>query len=409
VKIVFLDPSGQLGGAERVLLDFVATLRSAEPGWSLFLIAGSDGPLVAEATALGVHAEVLPFPGRLARFGDAAASGPVGDRISRGRALGRLVQAAPGVVRYLARLRRLLHAIAPDVVHANGLKMHIAAAWARPRHASLVWHVHDYVRSRPIASRLVRAHAAMCEVAVANSRSVVADLQALVGARVSVRLIYNGVDLNRFSPDGPALDLDALAGLHEAGAGTVRIGLLGTLSRWKGHEVFLDAISRLPRVPPVRAYVIGDALYETIGSQWTIGELRRVANRLGISERVGFTGFVREPAAAIRALDVVVHASITPEPFGLVIAEAMACGRAVVISDTAGAAELAEVGSEVLSHRPGNVTELAERITRLARDPDLRMRLGKAARVAAERRFDRARLAEELIPIYRGLAQKRGQ
>ena len=73
--------------------------------------------------------------------------------------------------------------------------------------------------------------------------------------------------------------------------------------------------------------MIGGTLYQTEGSQYDLEDLRRLAANLGLEGRVGFTGFVDEPAAAMRALDVVVHASTQPEPFGLVIAEAMAGGR----------------------------------------------------------------------------------
>jgi glycosyltransferase involved in cell wall biosynthesis len=118
--------------------------------------------------------------------------------------------------------------------------------------------------------------------------------------------------------------------------------------------------------------VIGGTLYQTEGSQYDLGDLRRLAASLGLEGRVGFTGFVEEPAAAMRALDVVVHASTQPEPFGLVIAEAMACGRAVVVSGGGGAAELVRPGADALVHEAGRASALAERIGELARDPALR-------------------------------------
>jgi len=309
-------------------------------------------------------------------------------------------------VRYIARLRRRLRMLAPDVVHTNGFKMHIAAAWAAPRTTRVVWHLHDYARLRPVAGRLLSAHARRCSVAVANSRSVAADFESLVGQRAAVRVIYNGIDLERFSPDGSALDLDVAAGLPPAPKDTIRIGLLATMARWKGHDVFLDALARLPRTLPVRGYVIGGPVYETVGSQWTIDELRRLAHASGIGDRVGFTGFMRESAAALRALDVVVHASVTPEPFGLVIAEAMGCGRAIVVSDAGGAAEVVDIGVEALGHPPGDAAALAACMTTLVGDPGLRAALGKSARAAAEHRFDRAQLAQHLAPLYEELAAR---
>ena len=77
--------------------------------------------------------------------------------------------------------------------------------------------------------------------------------------------------------------------------------------------------------------------YATNGSQYSLSELRELAKELGVSHRVGFTGFVDEPAAALRSLDIVVHASTEPEPFGLAIAQGMACGRAVIATKRAAA------------------------------------------------------------------------
>ncbi len=391
-----------MGGAERSLLDFMASLRAAEPRLALEVIAGADGGFLDQARALGIEARALPYPRALARLGDAGAGGPAGGGQSRLLGtLGRASLSTPSVALYTARLRRALAAAAPDLIHTNGFKMHVLGAWAAPRGVPLLWHVHDYISSRPLMARLMRVHADRCAAVVANSLSVADDVRAACGAQLRVFPIYNAVDLRRFSPEGSALNLDRLAGLAPPNRPVVRIGLVATMARWKGHEVFLRAFKMLSGDPPVRGYVIGGALYQTEGSQCDLEELRCVAKGLGLAGRVGFTGFVDDAAAAMRALDVVVHASTQPEPFGLVIAEAMACGRAVVVSRAGGAAEIVTPGEDALLHEPGCVRALAERVGELVRDPALRAALGAKAAQAARRRFARERLADELMPIYR--------
>ena len=106
----------------------------------------------------------------------------------------------------------------------------------------------------------------------------------------------------------------------------------------------------------------------------------------------------------MRALDVVVHASTEPEPFGLVIAEGMACGRAVIVSAAGGAAEIIQSGVNALTHEPGDAVGLADRIRSLVSDAALRVRVGAAAREAAERAFGRARLVGQLHSVYQTLA-----
>jgi glycosyltransferase involved in cell wall biosynthesis len=132
-------------------------------------------------------------------------------------------------------------------------------------------------------------------------------------------------------------------------------------------------------------------------------ELRARAEELGISTKVGFTGFVTEPESAIRALDVVVHASTEPEPFGLVIAEAMACGRSVIVSDAGGAVEIVAGGVNAVVHPPGDADALADRIAEVVADLAFRKRLGEAGRATAVERFARTRLAAALAPVYEAL------
>ncbi len=376
------------------------SIRRTRPDWQLTLLAGEQGDLVERSRQIGITTKVLPMPRVLARLGDAGAGGPAGGgAFSLCALVTRMTQAIPAVMRHVAALRAEISRIDPDIIHSNGLKTHLTAAWAAPRRTPIIWHVRDYLRSRPIMSRLLPLHTARCKAAVANSNSVADDVRALCEG-LSVYTVYNAVDLDRFSPVGDKADLDSLAGLSPAPPETVRVGLLATMARWKGQEVFLHALSTLPSSIPIRGYIVGGRLYQTHDSQYATEELRTIAIRLGISSRIGFTGFIAEPAEAMRALDIVVHASTAPEPFGLVIAEAMACGKALVTSATGGATEIISDGETGLAHKPGDGIGLARCVAALVADSSMRERLGRAGRDFARQRFDRAVLADNLLPIY---------
>jgi glycosyltransferase involved in cell wall biosynthesis len=397
VRIAFLSATGRLGGAERVLLDLLASLRQAEPRWALHLVVLGAGPLAERAAELGVQVHPLPLPDRLARTGDAGGGSKIG-------LAARLLLAGPAGARWLRDLRRLLRHVAPDVVHSNGFKVHAAGALALPPGARLVWHVHDFTGTRPLMAGILRRLAPRATAAIAVSQAVADDVRRVCGARLPVHVVYNAVDLTRFSPDGARADLAELAGMAPEPAGTVTVGLVATMGLWKGHRVFIDAISRLSDVP-LRAYIVGGRIYATAGSEEDPEQLRRLLAEHGLAERVGITGFVDEPADAMRALDVVVHASTQPEPFGLVIAEAMACGRAVVATAAGGAAEIVDDGVDALTVPPEDAAALAEAIGRLAVDAELRARLGAAGQAKAERRFGRARLAGQVAPLYRAIVE----
>ncbi len=393
MNIVHLTTSGELGGAETSLLAILGSLRRAEPNWTPSVIAPARGRLLERLGEEGIRARVLPFPPALARLGESS---------SRSGAF-HGVAAAVGSAVYAARLRSALVAERADVVHAHGFKMHVLAALARPRGSALVWHVHGYLSGRRWTNAALRALASRASVVVANSESVTEDVRRVLGPRALVRTLYNAIDLGRFAPAGPRVDLDAAAGLPPAPDGTVRVGLVGTFGRWKGHHVFLDALARLPAAARVRGYIIGAPIYATTDSQFTLEELRQAASDRGLDGRVGFSGFVEDVADAMRSLDVIVHASTEPEPFGMVIAEAMACGRPVVVSRAGGAVELFEDGVDGFGHAPGDAGELAQIIAALAADPVRRERVARAARRTAEARYDQQRLADYLVPLYRTL------
>ncbi|MBI4519865.1 MAG: glycosyltransferase family 4 protein [Gemmatimonadetes bacterium] len=404
--MLFLNPTGRMGGAETALLEMLAGLRESQPTWSLELVAASEGPLIGRAQALGITVYVMPFPRPLAAVGEWGRRGGVWPRL---RLAASLVRAARPARTYVRRLGRLLQERAPDIVHTNGLKMHLLGAWARPDGAALLWHLHDYVSPRPLTARLLARASRACSAIVANSESVAADLRRVFGNSLTIEPLWNAVDLLRFSPIGPRYDLDDLAALPPAGEEVVRAGLVATFARWKGHRVFLQALANVPSSAGVRGYVIGGPVYDTADSQVSPEALVAEAEALGLGGRVGFTGFVEDPAPAMRALDIVVHASTDPEPFGLVIAEAMACGKAVVASEAGGAAEIVTPGVNALTHRPGDAEGLARAIATLAADPARRRQLGAAGRSTAERSFARRRLAADLVRIYRRLAAARGE
>ncbi len=401
MRIAFISVSDRMGGSEAVLLETVRGLRRTRPEWELHLISPGDGALPRAARAAGAATVALPMPPAIARFGETAAFGG-----TRAVLPLRLVPAVAAVPAYQKALNGALDRIAPAVVHTNGFKAHVFAARRRAA-AALVWHLHEYVTPRRLTRRLLRHYAARCDAIVANSRSVGADAEAVFAGRAA-QVIPNAVDLDVFSPDGEQTDLDALSGLAPAPPGTIRVGLVAAFARWKGHAVFLEALARLPRELQLRGYVVGGPVYDTAGSQYSTAELATLARVRGLDGRLGLTGFVAAPAGALRALDIVVHASTDPEPFGLVVAEAMACGRAVVTSGTGGSAELVRDGVDAIVHRAGDAGDLACGIARLAGEHMLRRRIGERARATAQARFDSRRLSEQFATVYEDAARRRG-
>lgn len=401
MRITFLSPVGEVGGAERVMLGLIARL-GRDHHVSAVLMA--DGPLAALIRSLGVPVEVVPLPAAWQSMGDSqsvmqtllcgALRAPFYSWQLRG---------------YVRRLRTRLEALQPDIVHSNGIKAHLIGAWSKPADARLIWHIHDYVGRRRLGRRLLRAASSRAAAAVAVSRSVAADLQRSL-PRSRVVTVANFVDARHFRPgEAAGVLLDERAGLTPAATDVVRLGLVATYAVWKGHRLFLDAMRGIVDVlgdQRIRGYIIGGPIYRTDRSQVTEADLRRQIAELGLTACVGLVPFQSDPRDAYRSLDVVVHASTQPEPFGLTIAEAMACGKAVAVARAGGAEEIVTDGENGRLYQAGDARSLVETLLGLVGDPELRSRLGRRARITIEEEFNVETAVENLLAVYRECASQ---
>lgn len=384
--VLFSTPVGILGGAERALLDLIRSLREAAPGLRIEVVLGADGPLRGALQDEGVPVSLVPYPAALLGAGER------GFRRTRDGLL-----AGPAAAAYLAGLRAHVRERRPDLVHTNGMKAHVLTTIACAGLAPVVWHVRDFVGARGLARRVLRPLARLASGAVAVSRAVGDDLAAYVPG-LRVRVVHDAIDPARFGPGpGDGRWLDEAAGLPRLDD-AVRVGLVATFARWKGHRTFLEAAARV--AAPARFFVVGGPVYATRGSQVDRDELEGWCRELGVADRVGVVGFQQDPAAVYRALDVVVHASTEPEPFGLTIVEAMACGRAVIATSAAGCVELIDAGEHVLTVPPGDAAALARAIEDLVGDPARRRALGARAAARAREAFDARRLGPDVASAW---------
>ncbi|HZI13783.1 MAG TPA: glycosyltransferase, partial [Myxococcus sp.] len=173
MRILFLNPVGILGGAERALLDLLACLKRLDAGLSLHLLAGTAGPLVDEARALGVDARLLPLPERLSALGDSALRGR---GVAEAWRFARSLAPAPALVAGYGRaLRGEVAAVGPDLVHSNGIKTHLLSPVLAGLRLKRVWHIHDFLGERPLVRRGLGVLAPLASAAIANSRGVGED------------------------------------------------------------------------------------------------------------------------------------------------------------------------------------------------------------------------------------------
>ncbi|WP_208116438.1 glycosyltransferase family 4 protein [Paraburkholderia sp. BL10I2N1] len=364
-SVLFVDQSGQLGGAELCLLPLASSWTARR---EVLLLA--DGPFRKRLESLGVQVELTC---------DARVS-----RISKDAVRVGWLMALPGIIR---QARAIAHrARSFDVLFLNTQKALVLGALGKPLHRKrIVWHLHDILSAEhfgPVQRLIVKWLTRLAvDHVIANSRASAFSLVELAKcAPESVPVVHNGVDMDVFRSID-ASDLGALRkrlGLPET---AYLAGLFGRLSPWKGQHVALDALAKLPDVHLV---LVGAALF---GEEAYVISLRAQAARLGIEDRLHFAGFHDDAPAWMKAMDVILHTSTVPEPFGRVIIEGMAAGRPVIASAAGGVMEIVRHGKNGWLVEPDNAAALVDAVQTLRAEPDLAQRLASQALIDVKRHF----------------------
>jgi len=405
-RVLYLSPSGELGGAELSLLDVLASLPETLPGVERHLVVPETGPLSTRASALGVTVHYLPFPVSIATMGDSAI-GLSGNLRSTVTMVRYGLPAAAASMQYGRRLGSFVERLRPAVIHSNGMKMHLLGYLSGIGSAApLIWHVRDFVSTRVLMAKALRRSARSARMAIAISEAIGRDFRDTIKS-LPVEVIANAIDVDHFSPgfaDGSILD--QIAGFPALKAATLRVGLIATYARWKGQELFLQAAAKVRELRPdlpLRYYIVGGPIYKTAGSQYSANELWEQIDRLGLKQCCALIPFQDDTRSVYRALDVIVHASTRPEPFGRTIVEAMACQRPVIVARDGGASELFTEDYDAVGFVPNDCHQLACAIIGLVDSRARRDRIAAAARHTAVSRYSRQRLATQISTVYRRL------
>ncbi|HID49150.1 MAG TPA: glycosyltransferase family 1 protein, partial [Chromatiales bacterium] len=211
-----------------------------------------------------------------------------------------------------------------------------------------------------------------------------------------IRTLYYGV------PKPPSPDAGAcreLFGTHGLAPGGFTVAIFGRIEPGKGQHLLIAAVAELVREGrDIQALVIGHAMREAY-----LVELRARVESAGLEQRIRFAGFHPEPPAIMGCFDAVVLAS-KEETFGLVLAEAMRAGTAVIGSRAGGVPEIIDAGKTGLLFTTGDAGDLARGLRQLLGDPELRQRLARAGEAFADRQFSEERHFARLTEYLSGAA-----
>jgi glycosyltransferase involved in cell wall biosynthesis len=282
------------------------------------------------------------------------------------------------------------------IVHVNNSIEALAAGVLTRR--AVVCHLHgDFGVPVPAVHRWLYRR---CSAIVAISRYVRSSAIAAGVPDMRMEVIPNGTIL--VPPPGAKRAIRERWGIPEAAP---LIALVGRVVDWKGHRQFVQAAVEVHRRHPAAHFMFVGGVSD--GRPEFLDELLQMARCSGIGDQLHCTGYVSDVPAYIEASDIIVHSSIAPEPFGLVIIEGMAMSKPVIASTLGAGPEIITDGQDGLLVDPRQTAKLCRAICRLIEDRDYAAGLGNAARRTVESRFTADAMARDFERIYRRITSRR--
>jgi glycosyltransferase involved in cell wall biosynthesis len=298
--------------------------------------------------------------------------------------------------KYCVELALLILAKRITVVHTNNsIEAAIAALLTR---TPVLFHLHGTFGGPLHGRRRYIFH--KCSAIVSISRYVLGSAEQAGLDPKRIEIVPNGTNL----PQLNTTDVAAIRQRWNIPLDAPLIVLVGRVVAWKGHREFVQAAIEVRRRHPGAHFMFVGGVSD--GSPEFLQELLESGRRHGLEGHLHCTGYTSDVPAFIEASTVVVHASIEPEPFGLVIIEGMAMGRPVVASTLGAGPEIIQEGIDGLLADPRDRAQLAGAICSLLEDPERAASIGAQARRTVERKYDARIMAHSFERIYRRIAQR---
>ena len=383
LRVLYLDHTAKIGGGEVALVNLLRHLdRSLVFPIALLFM---EGPL-RERLVGCCDTHVIPL----------ADSALTVNKDGLGwRSLFQL-RASLSVLLHIWRVVQFARKMEIDLIHTNSLKADIIGGIAaRIAGIPVVWHVRDRIEPDYLPKIVVRVFRLLSQIlpdfVIANSSATLATLH-LNGKRKGAAVDANG----RVVHDG--CNVVSIKDGSEVVRTTLRIGLVGRITPWKGQDIFIKAAALLKQKHPEAKFeIIGAPLFSERAYE---AELRRLCDELNVTDTVEFAGFVEKVPARIAELDIVVHASITGEPFGQVIIEGMAEQKPVVATNGGGVPEIVQDGITGLLVPMGDALRMAEAIDYLLTHPDEATMMGVRGRERVQTHFTIQKTARMVEEVY---------
>ena len=359
INILFLHAGAEMYGADKVMLDLIKRLDKSK--YTAYVILPTNGVLVDALKNEGINVTVMPYPIMRRKYFN-----PIG-----------IIKYFGGLNKYTKKITKLAKQWNIDVIHTNTAATLEGSFVSRKLKIPQLWSIHEIIVKPAImykfTSKLIAKYSS---ITITDSSAVKEHLEKSGCFRKdAVKVIYNGVDAKRFTPES---DCSYLYDEWNIPRNAPIIGMMGRVNSWKGQADFLKAANILMKRHPDLYTVFVGAAFE--GEEWREKELADSIEASPYKDRIINKGYRTDSQGIYKLYDVFVLPSTNPDPLPTVVLEAMATGKPVVGYRHGGVCEMVKEGYNGLLAEVRNPEDLADKIDVLLKDKDLRKKMGNNSR-----------------------------
>lgn len=349
-NILYLHAGAELYGADIVLLELLKNIDKKE--FKPYVILPCDGPLVKKFKENNIQVEVISYPILRRKIFT-----PIG-----------IIKYFKDYIKYSKRIKKIAYERNIDIIHTNTAAVLEGIYIKRKLKIAHVWHIHEIIVKPKIIHKILSfLMAKYADEVVTVSKAVKQHLDSTGYFKNNIRVIYNGVDNNIFTPSNKKEYLKKEFNIPDD---SIIVGMIGRVNAWKGQVDFLKAMDIvLKKNSHVYAMMVG-GVFE--GEEWRKDELEKQIKIMENKDRVIFSDY-RSDSKNIHSLyDIFVLPSTNPDPLPTVVLEAMASGTPIVGYRHGGVCEMVKENYNGFLSKVGDIIELAAKIECLVKDQSKR-------------------------------------
>lgn len=358
-NILFLHAGAEMYGADKVMLDLIKRLDKSK--YTPFVILPTSGVLVDALKDAGVSVTVMPYPIMRRKYFN-----PKG-----------VIQYGINLVKYTNKIVKFAKEHNIKLIHTNTAATLEGCFVSRRLKIPQLWSIHEIIVNPKImyqfTSKLIAKYS---NITITDSNAVKKHLDASgYFKNGDVKVIYNGVDSERFTPD---ISCDYLYDEWKIPRNSKVIGMMGRVNSWKGQADFLKAANIImDQNPNVYTVFVGSAFE---GEEWREKELAKAISESPHKDRIINKGYRTDSEAIYKLYDVFVLPSTNPDPLPTVVLEAMSTGKPIVGYKHGGVCEMVKEDYNGLLAEVCNPSDLAAKIEKLLSNDALRMEMSNNSR-----------------------------